>query len=85
MELKYKTIDEMGLNDIKEDLERQKELIDDRLNSINRKKENDQLIDALSKTRDISTALIPLQQSLNLVWKRTQQIEEDLKKMIDKH
>lgn len=83
MELRYQV--DKDISAIREDLERQKSLIEDRIDRIDKKEVSDQLVGALSKIKDVSTALIPIQQSLNLIWKRTQQIEEDLKRLISKH
>ena len=63
----------------KQELLEQKIVIENKIKNFEKKETTEKIIDSLKKIQDISESLADLQNSLNLVWKRTQQIEEELK------
>lgn len=66
----------------KKDLLEQKERLDRRIKQAERKEIDDRIISSLRKIQDIRDSVSDLQNSLNIVWKRTQQVEEDLKEAL---
>ncbi len=86
MKMEYKIMSEKeDLGALKEDLEEQRDFIEGKIRRIESKDKRDRLVNTLGQLQDISTALIPLQQSLNVIWKRTQQMETEIKKLIEEH
>jgi len=86
MEQVYKQIEENeDLNSLREQLVEQKNSIEKRIKSLEKKGTKDKLSHCLNQVLDISDSLIPLQESLNIVWKRTHQLEEELKHLMEKH
>ncbi len=63
----------------KEELLMQKARLDAKLLRIERKEIDDKVISSLRKLEDISESLGDLQNSLNLIWKRTEQVKEELR------
>lgn len=77
-------IKESSIEMLKTELRIQKNAIDEQILRLEKKQIKNDLAETLLKIKDISNAIIPLQQSLNIIWKRTQQIEEEINKAIDK-
>lgn len=87
MEQKYETI-QMPTPDItalKRDLIEQRNTLERRIKRLDDKETRDKLQDSLEKIKDISESLIPLQESLNIIWKRTHQVEESIKDLVEQH
>lgn len=63
----------------REELLHQKSRIDDKLIKLERQRSNDKIVDALRKLHELNDSISDMQNALNSVWKRLQQIEEDLK------
>jgi uncharacterized protein YoxC len=68
-----------------EELLGQKALIDHKIKRFERKDIDDRVISSLQKIRDVNDAVSDLQHSLNLVWKRAKQIEEELNEILKPH
>jgi len=66
----------------KENLFEQKKRIEERINRAERKATDDKLIGALRKLEDVTHSISDMQHSLNIVWKRTKQVEEELKEAL---
>lgn len=84
MEQKYQleTESKPSIDSLKEQLIEQKLHLENRIKRLDDHQNREKLLDSLGKIHDISESLIPLQESLNIVWKRTQQIEEEIKEVI---
>lgn len=66
---------------VKDELLEQKQRIDERLKQVENRSLNEKIIGSLGKLKDVNDSLGDLQNALNLIWKRTQQIEEELNKV----
>ncbi len=84
MEQKYilQTQQESTPKSLKNQLIEQKNSLEARIKALEDKENRDLLMGSLQKLNDISESLIPLQESLNIVWKRTQQMDEEMKEVI---
>jgi len=69
-------MEEKELN--REELVSQKNRIDEKIKKFDRKETEDRVRDSLRKLQDVTESLSDIQNSLNLAWKRTQQIHEEL-------
>jgi len=61
----------------------QKSYIDEKIRRFERKEIDTKCVDSLRKVLDVKDAVSEMQHALNIVWKRIQQIEEDLKSVLD--
>ena len=77
---KDKNIEEDIAN--REELSLQKLRIDEKLKRFDRKQIDDKIKESLMKIEDINNAVSDLQNSLNLVYKRTKQVELELKEAL---
>ena len=66
----------------KRELIQQKERLERNIKKLERKEIDDKITNSLVKIQDLSNSLADLQNSLNLAWKRTKQIEEELKEAL---
>ncbi|OIO80819.1 hypothetical protein AUJ84_02435 [Candidatus Pacearchaeota archaeon CG1_02_32_132] len=84
MEQKYQLESESkpSIDSLREQLVEQKSHLENRIKRLDDHQNREKLLDSLGKIQDISESLIPLQESLNIVWKRTQQIEEEIKEVV---
>lgn len=73
------------ITSLKRELLEQKNTLERRIKRLEDKEVRDKLEESLSKIRDISESLIPLQESLNIIWKRTHQLEESIKSLTEAH
>jgi archaellum component FlaC len=65
-----------------EDLIQQKDRVEERIRRVERNHMDDRLSICLGNLRDISDSLGDIQNALNLVWKRTKQVEEEVKQVL---
>lgn len=65
-----------------DELIKQKERVEERIRRVERNHMDDRLSIAMSKLRDVSDSIGDIQNALNLVWKRTKQIEEEVKEVL---
>ncbi|NCN99367.1 hypothetical protein COU62_01875 [Candidatus Pacearchaeota archaeon CG10_big_fil_rev_8_21_14_0_10_35_219] len=75
---------EETIDTLRDELVKQRQSLKRRIKRLDDQENRNQLMESLRKIHDISASLIPLQESLNLVWKRTQQIEEEIKEVLDR-
>jgi len=71
---------EIAIN--REELAEQKQRVEEKIKRAERKHIDDKILDSLRKLDDITDAVSNLQNSINLVWKRTKQVEEELKEAL---
>lgn len=63
----------------KQELLEQKSRIEEKIRRLGKQDVNEKITTSLIKIHEINESLSDLQNSLNTVWKRTQQIEEELR------
>ena len=73
-------IEEVG--EIRRELVLQKQRIEEGIKRFDRKNIDEKIVESLRKLRDINDSVSDLQNALNIVWKRTKQIEEELKEAL---
>ena len=66
----------------RDELIRQKLRIDEKIKRFDKKQIDEKINDSLIKLEDISDSVSDLQNSLNIIWKRTKQVEEELKEAL---
>jgi len=66
----------------KESLLEQKKRIEGKIKRFERKDIDDKIITSLRNLGDVMDAISDMQYALNIIWKRTQQIDEELKKAL---
>ena len=64
------------------ELFQQKQRIEEKIKRAERKQIDDRIIDSLKKLGDISDSVSDLQYNINVIWKRTKQVEEELKEIL---
>jgi len=69
--------------DEKTHLDSQKEYIDRKIKRYERKEIDIHVFNSLRNVLDIKDAVSELQHALNVVWKRTQQVEEELRSVLE--
>ena len=75
-------MEDKGIAD-KTDLIQQKEIIENRIKRFERRHVDEKIKDSLGKLGEVNDAISDMQLSLNLIWKRTKQIEEELKDSLE--
>ena len=65
------------------DLLTQKQIIEERIKRLDKKNIDDKVINSLRKLQDVSDSVSDMQNSLNLAWKRIQQIEQELREALN--
>ena len=65
-----------------QELKQQKQRIEEKIKRFDRKQIDDKIKESLMKLEDISDSVSDIQNALNTVWKRTKQIEEELKEAL---
>jgi len=60
----------------------QKRRVEEKIRRAERKEIDDRIVDSLRKIQDINNAVADLQYSLNTIWKRSKQVEEELNEII---
>ena len=68
--------------EIRKELVLQKQRIEENIKRFDRKSIDGKIADSLRKLRDISDSVSDLQNAVNIIWKRTKQIEEELKESL---
>ena len=78
--IERKELKEFALD--KENLLGQRKRIEERIKRFERKDIDGKIINSLKKLGDVIDAISDMQYALNIIWKRTQQIEEELKQAL---
>lgn len=60
----------------------QKDRTEERIRRVERNHMDDRLTNVMGKLRDVNDSIGDIQNSLNIVWKRTKQIEEEIKEVL---
>ena len=66
----------------REELSLQRLRIEEKIRKFDRKQIDNKIKDALIKLEEITDSVSDIQNSLNIVWKRTKQVEEELKEAL---
>lgn len=66
----------------KQDLLQQKDHIESQIKILERKQQDGKLKDVMIKMQDISHSLTNMQNNLNMIWKRTQQVQEEVNSLL---
>ena len=69
----------------REDLLKKRQEIESEIKRLERSNMHSQLVNSLSILAEINNQITNAQESLNIIWKRTQQIEEEIKSIIVKY
>jgi archaellum component FlaC len=64
-------------------LNRERERIEEEIRKVERREMNKKLADSMKKLDEITRSLATLQESLNAIWKRTEQLKEDIKSLME--
>ena len=67
------------MEELRDNLIEQKNTVEEKIRDLDKTQVREKIMESLKKINHINESLSVLQDSLNVVWKRTQQIEEDLK------
>lgn len=62
----------------REELMSQKNRIEEKIKKFDRKESEDRIREALTNLQEVTESLSDIQNSLNIAWKRTQKIQEEL-------
>ncbi len=67
------------MKEVRDNLIEQKNLVEEKIRDLDKTQVKEKIMEALKKIDNVNESLSALQDSLNVVWKKTQQIEEELK------
>ncbi len=67
------------MEEVRDSLIEQKNTVEEKIRDLDKTQVKEKIMESLKKINHINESLSALQDSLNVVWKKTQQIEEELK------
>jgi flagellar hook-basal body complex protein FliE len=84
-EMKMKEVEEIKeiIEESKKDLLHQKSHVEHQIKMLERKQQDDKLKDVMIRMQEINYSITLIQNNLNIVWKRAQQVQEEINEVLN--